>query len=230
MPKGYGKFLIRADGLEGKKAAEYENTVANMLLALDTIGPSHALLDGFRCYNRQVVVVPYDGSAGECNALGDGFGFTGEVSFTPRQWFAKSTCVKDLDPGAAGASAHEVLVHELVHAFRGVAGTFHSVSLPKEEEIAVLVTNIFSSRTNRPLRQDHESFDPQTDPVLSTSVGFLNANRALIEKFAKEHPDVTRWLARVEAPFNPLQAYWSQVPVSRGGWGAQDMLPRGKSH
>src|SRR5262245_20526721 len=92
----WGVFTIRADGLDGKKALEFESTILGILRGMDSIGTGHALLDGFRTSGRQILVVPYDGSAGDCNAVGGTKGgiYYGQVWFTARGWFATSPCFK----------------------------------------------------------------------------------------------------------------------------------------
>jgi hypothetical protein len=58
-------------------------------------------------------------------------------------------------------SAHEVLCHELVHAFRSGVGTIHQRT-KRAETLAIMITNIFASETNKPaLRKDHDGHDPQ---------------------------------------------------------------------
>ena len=68
------------------------------------------------------------------------------MAFTPRIFIATSPCVSETD---CGHSADQVLVHELTHAARLIAGTVGHLSLIKEEILAILVANIYSSETNR---------------------------------------------------------------------------------
>jgi hypothetical protein len=229
MARQFGKITIRADGLDGKKAYEYERTVADMLNALDATQTGHAVLNGIRFYQREVLIYPYDGKHGRCNAsaYGERWGlFRTKVSFTPSMWFANSPCSVRMRP-YGGNAPHEALVHELTHAVRSVAGTLDSFTPIEEEEIAILVTNIFSSETNRRLRTSYDFLTvalPQWGwrnrhgkDVYSQSdysTDYLKKHRPLIEKFYKQHKDFSRWLARVKAPFNPLREYYSQ-DVSR---------------
>ena len=48
MAKQFDKFTVRADGLDGKKATEYEATVMGMLRSYGAFKMGRALLNGFR--------------------------------------------------------------------------------------------------------------------------------------------------------------------------------------
>jgi hypothetical protein len=208
MAKQFGVFTIRADGLAGKKADQFEAQVLGMIRSLEAIEAGRALLNGFRAVGREVLVFPYNDSLGHCNAYAttDWGMYRNKVSFTPSGWFATSPCFTS---GSAGNSSHEVLFHELVHAIRFAGGTLgRHTKGDQEEEIAILVTNIFSSETHRPLRWRHSDFSELKNV---TSVGFYGKNRALIDMFCKEHPKLSLALARVSyAPFNPLREYYDQ--------------------
>ena len=114
-----------------------------------------------------------------------------------------------------------MFMHELVHALRYMGGKVGKLTDAKEELIAILVTNIFSSETNRKLRLRHDDYTELTDPVNRTSSGYFQNNRALIETFSKQNENVSRWLGTVQTAFNPLAEYWAQVPASAGGWKAR---------
>ena len=81
--------------------------------------------------------------------------------------------------GGAGSAADEILLHELVHCvrhmktwadqslynFTGMGDGFHNI----EEFYAVLIANMYSSETGRPLRRDHSlSRDGTTVPLVRT--------------------------------------------------------------
>lgn len=72
-----------------------------------------------------------------------------------------------------------------------------------------MVTNIFASETNKKaLRKSHDGHDPQKDPALNTSEGYLAANRKLVELFVREHVALATDLSCVETHFNPIRAYF----------------------
>jgi hypothetical protein len=131
--------------------------------------------------------------------------YRNKVSFSPGTWSAHTSCAA---LGSAGNTALEVLVHELVHALRFAGKTLQRrATAAQEEEIAILVTNIFSSETNRPLRWRHSGFAklPSNDPV-----SFYANNLPLIRMFCTEHPVVSLDLARIWTSFNPLREYYDR--------------------
>ena len=207
MARTFTPFTIRADGLNGRAATQFEASVLGMLHGMNAISTGRVLMDGFRAVGREVLIFPYDGSLGGCNAFAtDDWGmFRNKVSFSPNGWFATSPCFTN---GAAGNAALEVLMHELVHALRFAAKTLgKSVSGEQEEDLAILVTNLFSSETNRPLRRDHNGFNalPDSDPVK-----YYAANLRLINTFCQQHPVFTNALARLKMQFNPLREYYDR--------------------
>ena len=207
MARQFGVFTIRPDGLSGTKASQYEASMLGMFHALDSLRTGHALLQGFRAIKREVLVFPYNGRLGACNAYAtDDWGmYRNKVSFSPGTWSAHTSCAA---LGSAGNFALEVLVHELVHAMRFAGKTLQRrATAAQEEEIAILVTNIFSSETNRPLRWKHSGFAklPSNDPVK-----FYGNNLPLIKMFCTEHPAVSLELARIWTKFNPLREYYDR--------------------
>ncbi|MCP5159186.1 MAG: hypothetical protein H6975_07150 [Gammaproteobacteria bacterium] len=208
MARQFGNLTIRADGLDGKKAFQFEAQLLGMLRGLEATETGRVLFSAFRAVGREVLLFPYNDSLGHCNAYAttDWGLYRNKVSFTPKTWFTTSACYKT---GAAGNSAHEVLFHELVHAIRFAAKTMGKhMNDGQEEEIAILVTNIYSSETHRPLRQRHADFSELKN---TTSVTFHAKHRALIDLFCKEHPALSLALARVSySPFNPLREYYDR--------------------
>jgi hypothetical protein len=214
MAHQFGMLTIRADGLDGRAAFQYEAQVVGMLHQLDALQTGHAVLNGFRFYRRPVLISPYDGSLGECNAAaGATWGlFSAKVSFTPYIHGRHTRCVTG--PSGfypAGDSPQESLMHELTHAVRAVAGKLGSLYVAEEEDIAMLVANIFSSETSRCLRLRYEDNQCVKDDPRVYSQQYVEDNRDLIKAFHKQHPDFTRWLARVKAPFNPLRQYFDET-------------------
>jgi hypothetical protein len=93
--------------------------------------------------------------------LGTGKGTSSKITYSPGQWVKGGMCAV----GAAGRDGDEILLHEMCHAMRYAAGMRTSCfDTPVgfgdyEELVAVTITNIFSSETNRTLRRDHNGFD-----------------------------------------------------------------------
>jgi hypothetical protein len=209
MARQYLPFTVRGDGLDDREALHYEYSVLGMLRSFDAIQTSRALMNGFRASRRDVLVVPYDLRDGDCNAVAKSeWGlFPNKVYYSPGIYYPGGDCI---NPGDAGNSAHEVLCHELVHAFRRGAGTIHKRTKGGEEEtLAIMITNIFASETNKPsLRKSHHGHDPQKDSVLNTSDGYLAAHRNLVDLFVREHIAVATALSCIDTRFNPIRAYF----------------------
>jgi hypothetical protein len=150
-----------------------------------------------------------------------------QVSFTPDASCHLDPKTKNFKPGG---TLEETLFHELVHAFRIVTdtasdreGPFANPFVPKslqypefdveEDFFAVLITNIFSSETGRPLRKDHGP--PEALPSqLSTNKGFLAIEpyARLVRQFCTDHPSVSQELRDVPSAFNPIK----EVLVGQG--------------
>ena len=123
-----------------------------------------------------------------------------------------------------GGSPAETLFHELVHAFRLVTekATMRIVysnpfvpeklKLPEydfeDDFFAILITNIFSSETGRPLRAGHKGLEALPSH-LSTDDGFLAvADYArLVKQFCDDHPSVSGKLSKVASDYNPIRRF-----------------------
>jgi hypothetical protein len=123
-----------------------------------------------------------------------------------------------------GAQPHEVLFHELVHAYRFVSGKHpaHNARATgglwryddAEEFFAVLITNIYISDPSTPaksgLRRDHHGHEP-LEADLASSFGFFSSGAQafeFIDRLCKDHKQFTSDLCKIKAPFNPLMAYY----------------------
>lgn len=205
----YVPFTVRGDGLDDNAARHYEFSVLGMLHSFDAIQTTRALMKGFRASGRDVLVVPYDFSKGACNAVSRSeWGlFPNKVYYSPDIYYPDSDCI---DTGDAGNSAHEILCHELVHALRRSANTSGKHTKKGDEErLAIMITNIFASETNKKaLRKNHKGHDPEKDPLLKTSDGYLAAHRRMVDLFVRQHIAVATDLSCVDTHFNPIRAYF----------------------
>jgi hypothetical protein len=97
-----------------------------------------------------------------------------------------------------------------VHALRRGAKTWKKHTKKGDEErIAIMITNIFASETNKPaLRKNHKNNDPQKDPALITSDGYLSAHRTMVDLFVRQHIAVATDLSCIDTHFNPIRAYF----------------------
>ena len=207
MTKHYDQFTIRADGLDGKKAFQYEATVLGMLRSPEQMQVGRAIMQACRFYRREVLIYPYDGGLGHCNAyVYDDWGlYRTKLSFTPADFVGVSACYPR---HAAGTTPHEVLFHELVHAMRESAGKrLKFQGHAGEERVAVMVSNIFASEVNRPLREAGGGFGQ----ISISSADFFAANGDMIRVFYHQHPEFCRWVADCAVPFNPLRTYYKTL-------------------
>jgi len=208
MARQFIPFTVRGDGLDSHAGLQYEFSVLGMLHSFDQLKVTSVLMKAFRAAGRDVLVVPYDFTDGPCNAKSrHEWGlFPNKIYFSPSIYYPDGDCV---DTGDAGNSPHEVLCHEMVHALRRAANT-HKKGTKRgwEEKMAIMITNIFSSETNRPLRKKHADNSPEKDPKLLTSEGYLAAHPHMIGLFVKQHIAVATDLSCIDVPFNPIRAYF----------------------
>ena len=124
------------------------------------------------------------------------------------------------------ATPDAVLVHELVHAMRIIAGKLFDLAVDPldvlksgasrtpvtlwrfkniEEFLAVLVTNIYRSEMGLPLRAAYRGSQQQRSLSRSERQEFAATHAGLIDAIMKGHPQFTRKLALVPASFNPVR-------------------------
>lgn len=114
-----------------------------------------------------------------------------------------------------------VLLHELAHAFRFVSNKESRGQLPllgkgwdvgdAEEFLAVLVENIFQSELGRNIRRSHSSGFKNLDKDLEGSFEFFQVTKKAFEYvdiFCRDNRGLTRALAKINVPFNPIMAYY----------------------
>jgi hypothetical protein len=113
-----------------------------------------------------------------------------------------------------GISANEILVHEMTHGFRQMAGKLMCNATPdqagydtSEEFVAIVVSNMYRSELKMAgLRRDHWGFvklpPDQENPATFLKVG---SNNARIQQFYNEHREFAGNLKKVSAAFNPFK-------------------------
>jgi hypothetical protein len=182
------------------------------------------IVEGIHSEGWAVVVQPY--WRDDCNnktvgrsQMVSGNGPNVVIGFLPDAPCFVDPISKDFKTGGSPA---ENLFHELVHAFRLVTEKASDLKGPsnvpgsslkypeydtEEDFFAILITNIFSSETGRPLRAGHDA-NEALPPNLSTNVGFLTveAYARLVKKFISDHPSVGEQLRSVPSTFNPIAA------------------------
>jgi Effector protein len=157
-----------------------------------------------------------------------------EVRYSPHLFAKGSYCVRSQYPDETSdraAQPHEVLFHELVHAYRYVSGK-HPAKATRatgglwrydnaEEFFAVLITNIYISDPSTPiksgLRRDHQGHQ-QLEKDLASSFKFFNSGAQtfeFIDRLCKDHKQLTSDLCKTKSRFNPLAAYYHDPVLAR---------------
>jgi hypothetical protein len=209
-----------------KHVSDFETAVTNIL---DTItkrsnGIGQRLFSSFPL-DKNIVIVPYnpaefDNRFGTCNALAsDATTFErGEarVRFSPSIWKAGGQCATENSPGI-GAGEDEILLHELLHTYRKVRGTFNRIPLniPDlsyeniEEYFAIVVSNVYISENGKPyLRKDHANFDKLPSNLANSEKFFQDKeNHKWISYFWNMEQPFSLYVASSSAPFNPFRSY-----------------------
>lgn len=151
------------------------------------------------------------------------------VNFFPNFCRTGNACQADfLTRNDYVPTPESVLVHELVHAFRRVSRKFNdgpgqqfSGSMAKytgkEELYAVILENMFQSEVKGDLRGEH-LHHTRLDPGFSTSASFFKQGRQVfetVETFCNENKGLTRMLAKLNVPFNPIAVYLKDPKAAR---------------
>src|SRR5262249_43247724 len=145
------------------------------------------------------------------------------VCFSPATWRVGGMCTPSTNPtlmGAGiGAGADEILLHEFLHAYRKVRGTYNRAPFHKgpdklyndiEELWAILLTNIYiSEKGATKLRRAHAGF-ADLPAKWNTSVSFMRDSDffSWIEFFWIRKSSLLTGIATSSpAAFNPFKAY-----------------------
>lgn len=151
---------------------------------------------------------PLTDRTGKVQGVGTGKGIDCVVNYN-----ANAPCASQ-----PGTPPDERLLHELVHAFRIMAGRTHPAPILNEPEIgnyeefmAILVTNIYRSVQRRPgVRKDHRSHEPLGGKIADPERYQERFGNYLLS-FYIEHPDMFQSLAEADAVWNPI-AIWNRLP------------------
>jgi hypothetical protein len=166
----------------------------------------------------RVVITPFNDT--QCNADSNPFPQWAtnreiNIRFSPSSWKAGGSC----SSGGPGSLPDEVLLHELVHAYRQMNGWVSQISLSlpgfmyenDHEFYSILLTNIhMSAMSRRVLRRDHRSMrsgNAMLYPELSSSEPFLRhiqGHRKLVRQFITDNPSLSLTICRDLCTFNPV--------------------------
>ncbi len=219
---------VRPTWANKEQARNWEDSVRRNLTWIAKTASGRIVLNSIAFYRKWVPIYPYDEKLGSCNAYvgpnsapsRDGRGYGATVFFSPHKFHRSSPC----HGGAGndrGSLPDEVLLHELVHAFRRVSGKRNRTETSgglinynsNEEFIAILITNIYvtdpTNRIKTGLRRDHKGF-ASLEPELASSFEFFESSMSAfseVQQLVADHPGLTRALAKVPATFNPITAF-----------------------
>jgi hypothetical protein len=204
-----------------------------MKIAGSKVG-SH-LLRSIKFHGQVITIRPKQ--ADDCNSVtGEGFnvsnsadlsvGTGADVIYNPGTYATGGKCqAKSVAIGGYSTESHEVLFHELVHAFRHVSGKLNKTVLGKglsfyennEEFDAVLMQGIYASERRRPVRSSHfKHFE--IDKELNSSMRFFKSGEETfnwVEKFCMDNPGFTRGIAEIDLAFNPINSYYYDREIVR---------------
>lgn len=148
---------------------------------------------------------------------GLGGGSNATLHYSPTTWYRYHYRHRGHD---AGATADDVLLHEMTHAMRQMSGLMDKTPLGhnydnEEEFYAILVANIYASEwgRNNDLRLSHHSHD-HLGHDQDASAKFLpkrdmhDYRYRLIRKLVDEEPQLCHRIAMAPAKFNPIRRYF----------------------
>lgn len=138
------------------------------------------------------------------------------IVYSPSDWDRPDFDLPGFHEGFSGpgSEADEVLLHEVFHALRAMAGLQVRRNVPFqrgydtfEEFFAILVANIYRSESKRyGQRVDHHSFKSLDDVRIDNVYVWLDyrLNRSHLRKLRRQMPDLWAELKTVKAEFNPI--------------------------
>jgi hypothetical protein len=146
-----------------------------------------------------------EGSPGRPAVIGEGTGSDTEIRFSPNTFAAPGA------PTGPGAKPDEILLHEMVHGLRQMAGraVFEQVAGNPgmdnyEEFAAIVISNVYRSESGiAQLRKDHAGFSPLTGPETAAAT-FKSTYETYLSNMGVEQFQLCQNLRRVRCAFNPF--------------------------
>jgi hypothetical protein len=193
-------------------------------------------------YSRYMVIRPYDPpptDPNKCNAYAGpndydmsattkridgnpggtkGVGSTTTIRWDKARWVNNTKCGGLA--GQPGGTFHDVLLHEMLHGLRQMAGQQDRSPLPNgwtsmEEFYAILITNVsMSERGHKQFRKNHTGFGV-LEPEFSSSAGFLMNPQHLkwVDWLYNTNAVMFKQVGQVNARFNPIEEYAANLPA-----------------
>jgi len=221
---------LRPSWVHKVQAANWETAVRAEIIKIASSDAGKVLLNSLKWHRKWIVITHYNPTADDpLNAytnekLGmarDGRAYAALIEFSPHIYYPR---VRHIPASPNGDQPDEVLYHELVHAFRRSSSKRNRVDSvgglidydSNEEFYAILATNIYiSDSTNKrktALLRDHQFGANPLEAALAGSFEFFRSSTnafAMVDQFVQDNPGFTGALAKVNASFNPLAAYFS---------------------
>lgn len=222
-----------------QKKATYENETLKLLDKLEKTGTGWCVINEIKMLNpRKMTIVPFHPTAKDkynayamptdwegatlkqtkvrdndgktmptYQVTGSGKGSDCLLSFSPGTWAPGSGA-----PVGPGASADEILLHEMVHGIRQMAGRMNRFPVDAnpgmdnyEEFAAIVISNMYRAETGATnFRSDHHGFTTLAGPT-ATVAGFKTAFSGSLSGMSIEQPRLCANLRKmVTATFNPF--------------------------
>jgi hypothetical protein len=207
-----GPFTVRPDGVkDDREAAQYIGQVMGILRMVETMTTGNALISTIRDARRPVLIFPLeqidDGNDTAWTYPRQGL-FAVAISFTPIFGQRLRKLLGNDDSKVAIAfTPQEVLVHELVHAARAVTCNFARLGDDVEEELGVMIANMFAVEINRPPVTNYEDAVIVTTDLPGFGRKYYKDNFEMIEAFYQQNKTLAQQLSYSKSAFNPLRLY-----------------------
>jgi hypothetical protein len=206
-----GPFTVRPDGVkDDHEARQYIGQVMGIVRMVETTTTGKALITAIRDARRPVLIFPLE-QVDETQAYAwtsPRMGlFAVAISFTPlfgqrlRKFLGD-----DENKFERVFIPQEVLVHELVHAARDVTCNYQRLG-DDEEELAVMIANMFSVEINRPPVTNYDEMENVTTDISGFSRRYYKENFDMIEAFYRQNRTLAQQLSYSKSVFNPLRLY-----------------------
>ena len=137
-----------------------------------------------------------------------GGGSSSTIQFTPTLFQTSGVADKTLQMIRAGLRRDEILFHEMTHATHHMAGKMNRSDAPpgfdsKEEFWAIMLTNVYASAWNRPLRKNHHG---HRFISLPDAQAFFAKYSTMVDWMSRDMPVLSRGIADLAwIAFNPLR-------------------------
>lgn len=210
-------------------ANSYETRVETLFVSIGRTVTGNAVLRAVKNQaGRTMKVIPaiqfspenppnaYAAAYNDKDAGRRGVGSSTKIVYSPSDWDRPDFDLPGFHEGYSGpgADADEVLLHEVFHGLRAMAGLQVGRNVPFqkgydtfEEFYAILVANIYRSETKRyGQRADHHAFKSLDDVQIDNVHVWMDyrMNRSHLRKLRRQMPDLWADLKTVKAEFNPI--------------------------